>query len=57
VTELKLPKRIAGVPVEPHGGEPMELRGERWQTMIPKAEDDDRLWEFSLTTGRILQLR
>ena len=49
------PRRIAGVLVEVHGDQIMELKGERWVTLIPKDEYDDRIWEFSLTSGRIIQ--
>ena len=47
---------IDGVEVEPHG-EPLEVRGEQWQTMAPISESDDRLWELGLDTGRIIRTR
>ena len=50
------PSEIAGIPVEANG-EPMLLHGETWITMIPVNADDDRLWEYSLTTGRIVKTR
>jgi hypothetical protein len=34
-------------------GDPLEFRGEEWVTLSPEDETDERLWEFSLTTGRI----
>jgi hypothetical protein len=49
-----LPETIDGAAVEP-SGEPLALSGETWQTMIAVDEDDARIWEFSLTTGRILR--
>lgn len=42
-----------GTPVEVIG-DPLETRGEQWVTLMPEG-DDERLWEFSLTTGRIVQ--
>lgn len=50
------PKAIDGVSVACHG-DLMALRGEEWMTMAPEDEGDDRLWEFSITTGRILRMR
>jgi hypothetical protein len=47
---------VAGVPVETHGPA-IEVRGEQWITLIPKDIDDERLWEFSLTTGRLVSTR
>lgn len=47
---------INGVEVEPHG-EPLEVQGERWQTMAPVNDTDERLWEFGLDTGRIIRTR
>ena len=36
-------------------GEPLELQGERWVTLCPADPADERLWEFSTTTGRLVQ--
>jgi hypothetical protein len=52
-----VPKRIGTVRVI-SVGEPLLAKGEKWITMIPADyEEDDRLWEFSITTGRIIQTR
>lgn len=37
-------------------GDPLLMNGEEWVTLVPEG-DDDRLWEFSLTTGRTLRVR
>lgn len=34
-------------------GEPLEVNGESWVTLVPAAPDE-RVWEWSLTTGRLL---
>lgn len=52
----KAPKTISGVPVF-QSGDPMKTHGEAWVTMVPEDDNDGRLWEFSLTTGRILLTR
>jgi len=36
-------------------GNPMTMMGEEWVTLSPEDETDERLWEFSLTTGRTVQ--
>ena len=47
------PRIFRGTPLrEP--GPPMELNGEIWVTLTPEDEHSDRIWEFSLTTGRLL---
>lgn len=51
-----LPQEIDGVPVQA-SGRPLKVKGEVWQTMIAEDEFDDRIWEFSLTTGRIIRTR
>lgn len=51
---MKLPKEIDGVEVEPVGKE-IEMHGEVWRTMLPVDDDDRSIWEFSLTTGRIVK--
>lgn len=47
------PAHIDGTPVEALPTV-LEANGEKWVTLMPPG-DDDRLWEFSLTTGRIIQ--
>ena len=29
--------------------------GQRWVTLLPVNGNDDRIWEFSVDTGRIIQ--
>jgi hypothetical protein len=48
------PSEVAGVEVYVCG-DPLTVKGEAWVTLSPEGEDD-RLWEFSLTTGRIVQV-
>jgi len=50
----KIPKEIDGVEVE-KVDEPMVVKGEKWVTLVPKNENDFRVWEFSLTSGRVIQ--
>jgi len=54
--ERDKPFTINGVEVEAQG-EPLEVKGERWQTMVPIDEQDERLWEFSLDSGRIIRTK
>lgn len=49
------PTEWRGVPVEVIGN-PILVNGEEWVTLMP-GEGDDRLWEFSLTTGRTVQVQ
>lgn len=37
-------------------GDPLTVRGESWVTLVPEDASDERLWEFSLTTGRTIQV-
>lgn len=48
------PKAVNGTLVHVAGAVAM-IRGEEWVTLAPEDEGDDRLWEFSLKTGRIVQ--
>lgn len=50
----QIPKRVAGVRVE-ESGEPMNLRGLTWHTLIPVDEGDTRVWEWAEESGRIIQ--
>lgn len=36
-------------------GDPLTVKGEDWVTLAPEDGEDERLWEFSLTTGRTVQ--
>jgi hypothetical protein len=45
---------IDGTPVVVIGAV-IKVGGEEWVTLVPEG-DDERLWEFSLTTGRMLQV-
>jgi hypothetical protein len=37
-------------------GDPLTINGEDWVTLVPEDSEDERLWEFSLTTGRTIQV-
>lgn len=37
-------------------GDPLTVNGEAWVTLVPEEAEDERLWEFSLTTGRTIQM-
>ena len=52
--EHKPPERVGGVRVEAYE-DIAEFRGERWVTLSPVDEDVHKLWEFSITSGRIIQ--
>jgi len=52
----KAPCKIGGVHVEP-SGDPLLLHGETWLTMVPVDPGDDRIWEYSVTTKRIIRTR
>lgn len=54
--EHEIPAEIAGTPVVVVG-DPMEVHGGKWVTLIPDVpdEDDPRIWEFDLRTGRVLR--
>jgi hypothetical protein len=54
--KVKIPAKVAGAKVEVHG-EPLLSHGETWVTLCPVDLDDERLWEFSVTSGRLLQTR
>lgn len=54
------PKLIEGTRVIPcRPDEVAEIKGGRWVTFLPDTndEDDDRVWEFDLNSGRILKIR
>lgn len=46
------PTTIDGSRVTPMGN-PLDYSGETWVTLVP-GDDDDRIWEWSLTTGRLI---
>lgn len=50
----RVPKTIGTCEVSP-SPRVMTFRGEEWITLYPEDNSDDRLWEYSLTSGRILQ--
>ena len=52
--DYKVPTSVVGYKVRRDTGDIMVVRGERWVTLLPVDPDVDRLWEFSLDTGRIL---
>lgn len=49
------PTEVDGTPVEAWVDNPTTFRGEEWVTLVPEDDHDERLWEFSLTTGRVVQ--
>lgn len=49
------PETIEGVKVHAIPGSEVHYMGQVWVTMIPSEGEDSRIWEFSLTTGRIFQ--
>lgn len=52
--KLKRPEFIAGERVI-ESGEPMVVKGELWHTLLTEDGEDERIWEWSETTGRIIQ--
>jgi hypothetical protein len=54
---IQPPTKINGVKVLPLTGSEQEFKGETWITLIPTDEEDVRIWEFSRTTGRIIQTK
>lgn len=49
------PEEIRGVPVRAIPGTETEYNNQTWITLIPSEGEDSRIWEFSLTTGKIVQ--
>lgn len=56
---LKPPTHIGSTEVIVASREPMEVKGGLWVTLVPTEfdEDDDRLWEFDIRSGRLLKMR
>jgi hypothetical protein len=52
---MKIPKTIEGIQVIPTG-ESTTVKGETYQGMRPNDESIKRHWEYSVTTGRILDM-
>ena len=52
--EKKPPAEILGTPVY-QSGKGLVLQGETWVTLVPEDDYDDRIWEFSLSTGRLIK--
>lgn len=52
--EHKPPTKIDGIPVE-SCDDAITVRGQRWITLLPADESIDRYWEFSLSTGRLIE--
>jgi len=50
------PDVVFGIPVY-QSGDPLEIRGGLWVTLVPEDEDDDRLWEYDLKTGTCLRTK
>lgn len=55
MTDHLIPHQVDGTPVF-RRDTIVEIGGQRWVTLIPEDGGDDRLWEFSLTTGRVLRM-
>ncbi len=53
----RAPKHVCGARVRVSGNAPLLFKGELWKTLVPVDPADDSLWEFSLTSGRILRVR
>jgi len=49
------PTEINGVPVTRISKSETHYHGQIWVTLIPSEDEDSRIWEFSLTTGKIIQ--
>lgn len=54
--EKKVPTSIGGIPVIATHRDPVEVNGERWITLFAEDEEDQSVWEFSLTSGRTLRI-
>lgn len=52
----KPPTAVGGTPVTAWTDRPLKSGGEVWVTLVPDEEDDERLWEWSLTTGRLIEV-
>jgi hypothetical protein len=52
----KPPSEVYGTPVY-QSGDPLEVNGESWVTLVPEDDKDERIWEFSVTTGRLMKTR
>lgn len=52
----KIPEYVEGMLVSRVGPVQM-VRGEAWVTLLPEDDEDSRIWEYSLTTGRILKIQ
>jgi hypothetical protein len=48
---------VDGCPVTQGSQDVTVVKGEEWLLLVPIDEEDDRLWEYSLTTGRIIKTR
>lgn len=55
MADLQPPTEVDGTPVyllDPDTC--LEFDGERWYTMLPVDYEDERIWEWSATTGKII---
>jgi hypothetical protein len=55
IVQFEPPHDVKGTPVEALMNSKKPYQGEEWVTLIPLGEEDPRLWEFSLTSGRVIQ--
>jgi len=49
------PAQINGIPVTRLSKSETEFNNQIWVSLIPSEGNDSRIWEFSLTTGKIVQ--
>jgi hypothetical protein len=56
-TGYVIPSHVDGCPVTQGSQDVTVVKGEEWLLLVPIDEEDDRLWEYSLTTGRIIKTR
>lgn len=54
--KIRIPTKIEGIKVIPQSDEGLEVRGQIWFTMVPEDDSIRRMWEFSISTGRILDM-
>lgn len=54
---MKPPSHVNGTLVRASESEPLLAQGQHWITLVPEDESDERLWEWSRETGRIIQTR
>ena len=53
--EHQPPREIDGTRVEYNVSTKTEFRGQTWITILPSDDTDPRVWEYSLTSGKLLR--